>query len=222
MSYKPLLALFALAIIVLVGCKDPVGLPNGTVRAATTHTIYCTVPADTLLTGYVSMWSGLMTVDSAHQAYFDKIRRGYSVKDGRWYPRMNGFCTFTVPNFANGLTPTPTCSLIYYQSAHSGSADLLVDWLYDIKHWAAIENYDSVFWAAWDDQDSIITTDGAQSSNGWRRVPLTYWACNKIRDLGSEPNGAPLITGWVYTGSTDGTYADVSLVDTIKVVYISP
>jgi hypothetical protein len=214
------LALSALAIIILVGCKDPVGLPNGTVRAATTHTTYCTVAGDTTLTGYVSMWSGLMTVDSAHQTHFDKIRRGYSVRDGRWYPRMNGFCTFAVPHFADGTTPTPTCSLIYHQSAHSGSADLLVDWLYDIK--TAPYDYDKVFWAAWDDQDSIITTDGAQSSDGWRRVPLTTWACNKIRDLGMAQFSSVLITGWVYTGSTDGTYADVSLADTIKVVYTGP
>lgn len=222
MSSKLPLALCALAIIVLVGCKDPVGLPNGTVRAATAYTLYCTLSPDTLLSGYVSMWAGRMTPDSAYQVYFNKIRRGLDLMDGRWYPRTNGFGTFAVPHFADGMTPTPACTLIYYQSAHSGSANLLVDWMYDIEDWAAIENYDPVFWAAWDDQDSVIATDGAQSSDGWRRVPLTTWACNKIRDMGIGPNGDVLITGWVYTGLAGGTYADVSLADTIKVVYQAP
>lgn len=217
MHTKMTLALLALTMIVLVGCKDPVGLPNGAVRAATTHTLYCTLSVDTLLSGYVSVWAGLMTPDSAYQAHFDKIKRGLTIKDGRWYPRMNGFCTFILPHF--DAVRTPTCSLIYRQTAHSGSANLLVDWLYDCPDWAAIENYDQVFWAAWDDQDSVVATDGAQSSDGWRRVPLTFWACNRFLGLGAEPDGGVLIAGWVYTGSTDGTYADVSLADTIKVVY---
>ncbi len=220
MHTKMTLALMALATLLLVGCKNPVGLPNDTVRAATTYTLYCTLSPDTLLSGYVSMWAGQMIPDSAHQAYFDKIKRGLDLKDGRWYPRTNGFGTFMVPHFS--ATLTPVCTLIYYQSAHSGSANLLVDWMYDIEDWAAIENYDPVFWAAWDDQDSVVATDGAQSSDGWRRVPLTYWACEKIRDMGAGLNGDVLITGWVYTGLSGGTYADVSLADTIKVVYQAP
>jgi len=149
MSHRLPLALIALIITISVGCKEPVGLPDDTAHAAATYTIYCTVAADTALTGYVSVWSGLMTIDSAHQAYFDKIRRGYYEEDDRWYPRMNGFCTFEVPHFDTRVTPA--CTLIYYQSAHNGSADLLVDWLYGIG--SAPYDYDAVFWAAWDDHD---------------------------------------------------------------------
>ncbi|MBM3332455.1 hypothetical protein FJY68_11520 [candidate division WOR-3 bacterium] len=56
MSHKSALALFALAVIMLVGCKQPVGLPNNDVHAATTHTVYATTNALINPTGHIDLY----------------------------------------------------------------------------------------------------------------------------------------------------------------------
>lgn len=199
---KTALALIALATVILVGCKQPIGLSNNDVHVATTQTTYCTVAADTLLTGHVD-WYQTGDINSYYVTSFDLIRRGYTDSADLAWPRMNGFCTFEVPHFVSDSEETPVCTLFYYQSAHSGSADLRVSWLNQIG--GAPYDYELVFWNAW---NSIyeVTTDDAQS-DGWHAVPLSSWACEKIDEAGGKPYGDAFITGWTYPGSTDGTYA---------------
>ena len=74
---KLALALIALATIVLVGCKQPAGLPDNVVHAATTQTVYCYVEGTESHSGYVSMWAGAMIAESAFAWYHTKITRGY-------------------------------------------------------------------------------------------------------------------------------------------------
>jgi hypothetical protein len=128
---------------------------------------------------------------------------------------VNGFCTFVVPDFEN-FGGTPVCSLFYYQSAHNGSADLRVNWLYDIATWDPGD--EDLFWAAWDDT-LIVATDVAQGTNGWHVVALTPAGCAQV--LASV--GENLITGWTYRSMVSGTYADVTgsgaNAPYIKVVY---
>jgi len=55
MSNKIPLALIALAIVVLVGCKEPIGVPTE-VHAATTHTVYCTTGGLMHPTGHIDLY----------------------------------------------------------------------------------------------------------------------------------------------------------------------
>jgi len=186
------------------------------VHTAATQTTYCYVAEDTVLSGHVD-WYQTGQINSYYDTCYDVIRRGHTDSAGLAHPRMNGFCTFEVPHFEpEGAL---ACTLFYYQSAHSGSADLYVSWLNQIG--VAPYDYVQVFWNAWSSSYEVAS-DNAQS-DGWHAVPLSDWACRKIAAAGAKPYGDPLITGWRYTGSTSGTYADVvyrgANATYIKVVY---
>ncbi len=181
-KYGLLPALCVLALIVLVGVP-------GQARAST---LDCTVLGGSQFSGHVDMWSGVYTIDSAYHRYSPVITRGYHELDSRCYPLQNGFCGFYIPYFdANGNIPA--CTLYYYQSDHSGSASLRVNWMYDVLAWSP--NDTLLFWAAWNDTlvlatDSTRTTDGA-----WYKVPLTSEGCGVIGDLGARIGGQNLYTG---------------------------
>jgi hypothetical protein len=198
MSYRLLPVLLALATIMLVGVPGQ----------ACAGTFDCTVANLTGPTGHIDMWSGVYTIDSAYHRYNPVITRGYYDKDGRCYPLQNGFGAFYVPHF-DTTGNIPACTLYYYQSAHSGSADLRVNWAYEVSRWPTAD--DILFWAAWDDTP-IIATDGTHTTDGaWYAVPLTSEGCGVIADLGSRPSsGEYLYTGWTYHGFVDGTYTDVA------------
>ena len=198
----------------LVGCKEPVGLPNNGVRAAMVRTTYCYVNTDTSKTGHVDWYqTGLMS--EYYVRTIPLIKRGYTDSAGLQHPRMNGFCTFDVPEFESP-SMAPVCTLFYYQSAHNGSADLRVNYLYDIPRWNPTDG--ALFWAAWDDT-LIVATDVAQGTDGWHKVALTGAGCGKVLERG----GLTMLTGWTYRGSTSGTYADATgsgdNAPYIKVVY---
>jgi hypothetical protein len=213
---RTLLAFGALAASMLVSCNRPIGLSGRDVNTAATQTTYCDVAEDTVLSGHVD-WFQTGQINSYYVTSFDVIRRGYADSAGLAHPRMNGFCTFEVPHFESD--GTPACTLFYYQSAHNGSADLCVSWLNEIG--VAPYDYAEVFWNAWNSTYEV-TSDDAQS-DGWHAVPLSEWACGKIAEAGAKPYGDPLIMGWKYSGSTNGTYADVVFrganATYIKVVY---
>ena len=213
-TYKVLLAFCALAIVMLVGCKQPVGLPNYDVRAATIRTTYCYVAGDTAMCGHVD-WYQTYNMGQYYVRTVPLIKRGYTDSAGLQHPRMNGFCTFAVPYF-DSHGEIPQCTLFYYQSAHNGSADLRVNWLSSITTWPVSDG--SLFWAAWDDEP-IMATDVAQGTDGWHSVPLTSEGSGKVLDKA----GQILRTGWTYRGSVSGTYANVTgsgaNAPYIKVVY---
>lgn len=215
---RTLLALGVLAAIMLVGCKQPIGLPNNDVHAAST-TIYCTVEDVETYSGHVDWYKGVQSIWDFYERYNPMITRAYDCYPGdqnRAYPRKNGFCIFSVPDFQT--LGTPTCTLYYYQNAHSGTPGLAVTHMYQITTWPWSDN-NTLFWAAWN-SDTTIATDSTHASNGWYKVPLTSDGCLAVK---GRANGS-LIAGWICRDSVDGTYTEVCGATSdyppyIKVVY---
>jgi hypothetical protein len=189
-----LLALTALVIIMLVGCKEPVGVPNNDVHAATV--VNCQVLYD--YTGHVDLFSGYSTVDSCIDSFSPIIRRGYYEYQNRAFPRQIGFCHFDVPSFSSS---SPSCTLFYYQKAHSGSPDLEVRW---VPYGVSGVPRESLYWESWD-SDLILASGATRPQNTWYAVPLTDDGCAKVRAIAAG-GGGTLITGWVYPGDEDGIY----------------
>ncbi len=203
----------------LVGCNQPIGLSSNDVRAATTQETYCDVAADTLLTGHVD-WYQTGQINEDYVTSFDVIRRGYTDSAGVAWPRMNGFCTFVVPSFEADTEEAPVlCSLVYYQSAHNGSADLRVSWLDQII--TGPYDYEEVFWNAWG--SSYIIAEASSQGEGRHALLLSDAAADSITALGARGGGSAYITGWTYRGSSSGTYADViargDSAPRIKIIY---
>jgi len=190
------LALIALAVII------PLGLPNGRVYAVHVDTIGV---GGSTLNGHVDWYQGQYAIYDFYVRTTPLIERGYTEIQDRARPRMNGFSTFEVPyhSDAGGI---PSCTLHYYQAAHSGSADLRVNYLYDITYWSPSDN--DLFWAAWNDTITIATDD-AQSTDGWHTVALTLAGNTQVGTMAAS-GGGNLITGWTYRDSVSGTYADVT------------
>jgi len=109
MSYKLPLALIALAIVMLVGCKQPVGLSRNDVHAATTQTTTCYITAS-IQTGHVDWYQGDGSPWVDYDLDFGTITRAYDCYDedpDRAWPRKDGFCIFQVPHIdpVNGDPP---------------------------------------------------------------------------------------------------------------------
>ncbi len=124
---KSLLALTALVVITLVGCREPVGLTNDRVRAATVEMESCYVTGNTYC-GHVDWYQGFFGRLWDHYGFGFTLTRAHN-----WYPispptiawpHKEGFCIFTVPHFeaSGGVV---ACTLYYYQTSHSGTASLL-------------------------------------------------------------------------------------------------
>ncbi len=58
MSYRLLPAIFALALSMLVGCKEQAGVQGNVVHAATTQTVYCYVAGDQDPSGHIDGYQG--------------------------------------------------------------------------------------------------------------------------------------------------------------------
>ncbi|GEM_PF-1286946 len=216
---RTLLALGVLAVVMSLSCDRPIGLSGSDVHTAATQTTYCYVADDTLLTGHVD-WYQTGQINSYYDTCYDVIRRGYTDSAGLQHPRMNGFCTFEVPDFQADTEAAPVvCSLIYYQSAHYGSADLRVTWLDQII--TAPYDYVEVFWNAW--EGSYQIAEASAQDEGRHALLLSDDAADSIAALGARGGGSSYITGWTYTGSVSGTYADVicrgDSAPRIKVIY---
>jgi hypothetical protein len=216
-KYRLMLALCALATAVLVGCNQPVGLPNNDVHAASTVYCYLVNPDSAKWSGHLDLYSGYMSVDSCIDSFSPTIRRGYYEYQNRTYPRQIGFAVFAVPQF-DAAGNIPTCTLYYYQSAHSGYPDLEVR---DMGITVANAVKETLYWRAWD-SNVIVAYDATHWTNGWYKVALTSEGCGRILDKGT--NGGNLYTGWVYPDSVDGIYTEVygatsNYSPYIKVVY---
>jgi hypothetical protein len=214
--YRLMLALCALAIVMLTGCKEPVGLPNNRVRAATIQKESCYISAS-IQTGHVDWYQGELAVWDYYDLAFFTITRAYNCYPGdpdRAYPRKNGFCIFQIPHFI--CLSTPACTLYYYQENHSGSASLLVNsWtLGELETWPPLDtnpvlNY--LFWRICNSYDTVATDITHATDRCWYKVPLTAKACAAIRDSAAIQGSYTLFhTGWVYRDSVDGTFTDVS------------
>ena len=220
---RTLLALLASAVsIMLVGCKQPIGVP-GQVHATTTHTIYCTIKGGQLYTtGHIDFyqWGPLSSQHSVSWGNDDEITRAYTGRRYGPYPRQVGVGVFQIPSF-NSSSGMPACTLEYCQCAHSGSADLLVNAHVLQGLWPGYpENMYNLIMSNTD----TVATDSTHASDGWYKVPLSAWACQAIADSGAAGGAAEFYTGWVYFGTTDGDSTKVSGLSTgddpfIKVDY---
>ena len=238
MSYKLPLALIALAIVMLVGCHEPVGVPSDS-HAATTQTLYITTDSLLNQTGHIDWYQGELTIWDYYTFNTYTITRAFDyyhtptqpplVDTSRAYPRKNGFCVFRIPPFdsPNGI---PVCTLYYYQNSHSGSADLLVNAWFENIMWPPIYQGDrnTMFWAIWNSTDTVATDVTHANDDCWYKVPLSDWACQAIADSGATGDWTVFYTGWIYPSymanhGQDGWYTDVSGADAIppyiKVVY---
>jgi len=240
MSYKLTLALTALVVVMLGGCKDPVGMPNHA-HAATTYTTYCTVLTGLEPTGRLEWWQTTLGLPVGYFWWYDgTIKVGYhDGGSGRNYPRINGVCFFQIPPFdcSGGV---PACTLYYYQNSHTQSGEgesFLVNWWNStLTRWPPADYTDryNAFWAIWNSTDTLAI-DVIHADDGWQKVPLETLACATIGDSGAwyyanDPNGyAAFKTGWVYYGSASDSYTWIAGYDDaqnhrpyIKVVYDGP
>ncbi len=243
---KTLLALGVLVAIMLVGCREPVGLPNNDVKAATTQTVYCYVEDESWPTGHIDWYQGQSSIwDFYVWDYQDPtITRAFYYyplpispprpDTNRAYPRKNGYCVFSIPPF-DCPSQVPACTLYYHQVSHSGTPDLLVNAWHPDAWPPSGANSQTCFWRIWDSADTVATDSTRTNDGCWYTAPLSDWACEVIADSGAwyyenDPDGKALFyTGWVIPSyaanhGCDSSYTDVSggtgdYAPYIKVVY---
>ena len=220
MSYKLPLALIALAIVMLVGCKEPIGIPGNDVRVATVQMESCYV-AGNIYSGHVDWYQGLYGGLYDHYDFdWGTITRAHDYLPLRppliTWPHKNGFCLFTIPHFeaSGGIV---ACTLYYFQTAHSGSASLLVNgWTWgQVASWPpSCPPTDSflnlLYWQIWNSNDTVATDSTHATDDSCYKIALDDAVSAAIADSAAAQGGGLLKTGWVYRGSEDGTYTDVS------------
>jgi len=200
----------------LVGCNQPVGVPND-VQTATTHTLYMTTDNFMDPTGHIDWYQPPGETSAVWWYYtfnYYEIERAFRYYDQPplppdtmlAHPRKNGFYIFRIPPFT--CNNPPACTLFYYQDSHNGSPDLLVNAWYPGTEatWPPLYQTDlnDYFWAIWNSTDTVATDITHPNDGCWYKVPLTSWACQAIRDSGAwhyqhDPNGCAWFwTGWKY------------------------
>jgi hypothetical protein len=215
-KYGLLLALCVLALVVLMVCDRPLGLPD---EAHTASVAYCTVDGDDDWSGYINYFRDFHGQDSLYARRNPLIKRRYQELDGRPYPRSNGFCVFHVP-YIEGEDEIHACTLYYRQKTKNGGPPwprLKVTRLL----WDPRETSDyGVFWDAW--LGDSIAGDSTHWENDWYAIPLSTEACAEITMI-ADGGGGDYYTGWVYPEALDDMFTDVYgsglLPPYIKVVY---
>lgn len=222
LNYNRFLPALLLAIVMATGCKEPVGLPEIDVQVASIDSFYCDVEDYQNRSGHVDWYQGESQPYDDYDLVFGTVTRAFDCYPGdpdRAYPRKNGYCVFTVPDFESpGMVPV--CTRFYYQTAHSGSADLFLNWVTDPMGWPSVlSDTEDFYWALSDTTDTAGVDEAHASDNQWYKVPLTPAAGGAIHAAA----GGFFIMGWVYPDAEDGTYASVAGVGNysprIKVVY---
>jgi hypothetical protein len=219
MSYKLPLALIALAIVMLVGCKEPIGIPGNDVRVATVQMESCYVAAN-VQSGHVDWYQGILGQLYDHYGFGWTITRAHYYLPLRppliTWPHKSGYCIFTVPYFdaSGGIV---ACTLYYYQTAHSGSASLLVNsWTNPLASWPPSPQNDStlnlVYWQIWNSNDTVATDITHATDDSCYKLALDGAVAAAIADTAAAHpyDDGWYHTGWVYRGSQDGTYTDVA------------
>jgi hypothetical protein len=216
LNYNRFLPALLLAIVMLTGCKEPVGLPRNDVHAAATDTTYCWVDSlDPTATGRVEM-----DVDGSirYNISYGVIRRAYEETGGLPDPKTYGFCVFNVPDFESP-NAVPVCTLYYYQTSRTGYLNLVFKWLPDVESWPPAAA--SVLYNAIDTSSYALAPTQDYQDNGWRKLALSNEGSAWLEGCA----GASLVTGWKHTNAVDGWQTDVAGVDDpshlpfIKVVY---
>jgi hypothetical protein len=217
-----LLALTALAIAMLVGCKEPVGLPNDEVHIASTCTTYVHVATDQDPVGFVSKWQDGQTPGGWYTLTPDTLIRRYLNLNGSYvYPKRYGFCYFYVPHFTSP-NAVPVYTLFYKQKYHNSYLNLIFNHLLGVSSWPPTAGE---LWKAIDTSTVPLAPTQAAQDDGWCKLELTYGA-SIIEGIAEDPDGGPLLTGWKFDNGSSGDSTNVyGVVDYeaidpyIKVVY---
>jgi hypothetical protein len=208
---RPLLALCALAIIVLVGCKEPVGLP-GNVNAASIE-YRATVPPNLdhwvcpLFYHYYNGHYGRSPYPNGCNWIDTKYDAGVS--------RELAYSIIQVPSI-NCWTPEPVeVKLYYYQSISYGSYPITVvnmphEPLYDPRVDDNIPRVWEYIWAkrvrsVVDHEYGDIAEYTSDPAHGWRSVTVQPEFAQYIINMAFN-GGGEVYLGWVYTGTTDGAF----------------
>ena len=189
------LALLALAVIMLVGCKQPIGMPGGSVHAASSIAFTCTVDSNQTMSGS-DVWYHPSPYGPPGDTYFrENPYITWLLHKDRWgrpQPHTNGFCIFHVPHM-NYFPAQSCCSLYYYQKEHSvtGFARLVVTVTPNSTNLRDSVNW----WNEWNGDS--IGTDQATYDEGWHAIPLTDEAKYDIFYIAYQPAGGYFSTGWI-------------------------
>lgn len=197
------LALTALAITVMTGCKEPVGLPNNRVHAATLDTLVIPVNYTQNYTGDVDHVMEGNPIKGWYETHYqDTIKWGYFYDpEGRPYHAEDwrGFATFRVPPF---LSPNyiPVCTLHYYVAeCYEFNDDSIQVNCFTPAFWTWVP--ESLFNAI-DTSTATLAKDTSPTSTGWHKVALTTQGCGIIATVGAEAeqqgDTLNLFTGWKY------------------------
>jgi hypothetical protein len=189
---RTLLALGVPAAIMLVGCRQPVGLPC---KVHTASVVHATVDND-------ESWSGVVDRYNNQGSYsYDRknplIEWGFDSLLGNPGIQPNGFCIFRVPKVDDDTAVAPmACTLYYCIESYGGThASLTVVRLHD----SPLNESDEELW--WDVfQGTSIAYDDAHQNTGWYKTPLSQPACQVISAI-AQSGGGCLYTGWIWRGA---------------------
>lgn len=199
MSYRLTLASCALAIIMLVGCNQPTGLPT---EAWTASVYYGTVPAEDSATGHIDYYEDPPLGIAPYSRDVPVIKWGDDKNDdGEENPRTNGFSVFSIPYIENAENEIWPCTLYYRLHAHSGDTDFRLV-VTELESDPRTTSDGLLFWYAWN-ADSIAG-DICHETSGWYAIPLSTEACAAITTIADNyPGGGEYYTGWVTPDTGD-------------------
>jgi hypothetical protein len=210
-----------LAVIMLVGCNQPVGLPNYDAHIASTCTTYICLAGGSNMTGWVSKSVDEQSPNGWYADTFGVIKRHCHLEGGYVHPKTYGFCVFSVHHFESP-NAVPVCTLHYYQAEHYRSFNLVFNWV--SKPSPSWPPDAESLWKGIDTSSfPLAPTQGAQS-DGWCKLALTDAGAGIIEGI-AEGGGGALVTGWKYTNPSSDWYTIVNgntpdyLSPYIKVVY---
>jgi len=222
---RPLLALCALAIIVLVGCKQPIGLPSdtaepsggSTARAAggTVVAVYTARPEAEDWTGQIAWYEPPCDSGSTQWPYHRGIGNvptwGYDVDEIHFpsmaRPRRNGYVMFKIPYIQQLLQPNTflQCSLHYRQKDHNGNLPYAVLNLTNAACDPRPGNpqYDrTVFWNICHGYP-MAAPQPTGIKDTWYTIPLSIYGNGVVSAAALLGGIGTVTTGWTTWPSTD-------------------
>jgi hypothetical protein len=192
MSYKLPLALIALAIVMLVGCNRPIGLPN---EARTASVYRADVPNEDSATGHIDYFEDPPFGVAPYSRDVPGIKWGDAKnQDYEEDPRTNGFAVFNIPPIENAENEIWPCTLYYYLRAQSGDTNFRLV-VTELESDPRSISDELLFWYAW--YADSIAGDIHQGTNGWHAIPLSTEACAAITTIADGEEGGDYYTGWI-------------------------
>jgi hypothetical protein len=191
-----MLALCALAIIMLVGCNQPIGLPN---EAWTASVYIAHVPEEDSATGHIDYYEDTPFDDYTRDLVV--IKWGDDKNgDGEEQPRTNGFSVFVIPPIENAENEIWPCTLYYSLHAQSGDTNFRTVVTELSSDPRSTSNF-SLFWDAW--YGDSIAGDICHGSSGEYSIPLSTEACAAITTISDGEEGGEYYIGWITPDTGD-------------------